>query len=226
MKLDELRRNPEKNPKRYTDDILMKKLHEGGYFVHFTDVQKLGMNPQYRYPTLFGIHCYPVENLYDPHEKEFDIIHRFGTSRKYFFTFRVDNTNVIDLAQYGNHDWENDLKKLEPYIERLTRFQKDDFRIYQATLEKVGYSFPERLIKTVGFLANHLPDRRKEVSYNRISINTTFLLLKLGYTGFVDSGKDGYIAKDIPGQAVFFTTKIIKDVEFHRNVMKRNPQKY
>lgn len=66
MLLNELRRHPDKNPRRSTLEELKLAAEQSGVdkdllFVTFTDINKVGVNPRTKYKTPLGVYAYPYK---------------------------------------------------------------------------------------------------------------------------------------------------------------------
>jgi len=110
MKLIEIRKNPDVNIKDNIFDIV-KKYDKSNHFIHFTDIPKLGINPQYRFGrSPLAIYGYPVHYVI---EQNFSV--NF-INRDYYFIFETSSNKVFDLS------------KEEPNLEELKNKVIDFFK--------------------------------------------------------------------------------------------------
>jgi hypothetical protein len=59
--ISEARRNPDQNPRQYALDQLEKYLEQDVYYyISYTAIDKIGINPRSRYDTPIGIYAYPL----------------------------------------------------------------------------------------------------------------------------------------------------------------------
>jgi len=83
---------------------LKKYEDEGGLYVHFGSVPKLGINPQNQFNTPTGIYAYPMNSKY---------IDDFATDNPYIFILRInDMSSMLVLEDYTESDLNADLDKL------------------------------------------------------------------------------------------------------------------
>ena len=83
---------------------LKKYEDEGGLYVHFGSVPKLGINPQNQFGTPTGIYAYPMNSKY---------IDDFATDNPYIFILRInDMSSMLVLEDYTESDLNADLDKL------------------------------------------------------------------------------------------------------------------
>lgn len=147
------RRNPDSNPKedyvakltRYYN--LDKTFRSFTYFISFTKLPKIGINPTNAYSTPIGIYTYPLRLVYDEYDG-FDV--PFAGDRPYIQVLRINTKKILSDANYKNLD--ADCKKLEAIYqkldtpplrqreaiaERLERFLSDDKLTHYLQLDKL-----------------------------------------------------------------------------------------
>lgn len=88
--------------KRFTDDVekIRNNLDKEGYFLHFSDVPKIGINPKSRY--LPGVYFYPnIKEIYDGFVKNVVGTYRgAGRASRYVFLVRLkDGLNIVEGEQ-------------------------------------------------------------------------------------------------------------------------------
>jgi len=116
--INEARRNPEQNPK--LDPVaVVEKYNNSGYYMSYTAIDKLGINPRSNYNTPIGIYSYPIIDR---------VISGIITSNKmssvpymgeapYVWIFKPKNPDrglIID--DYNDSDYSDDVSKLFRYI--------------------------------------------------------------------------------------------------------------
>lgn len=114
--LVEKRRNPKMNP-RYSPEDQLQQLSQklGGaidnVFVTFTQVDKLGTNPQSGYYTPMGIYAYPLQYVLD---QNMDV--PYAGEAKYIQVFKVQElTNVWTVSDESQfEEMKRKLKITEP----------------------------------------------------------------------------------------------------------------
>lgn len=105
--LGEARSNPDKNVKTSIVTILRPYSTKEDYYIHFTDINKLGINPKQSYNTPLGIYTYPLKEMWG--EVEEDRIPFNGNCK---YVFLIKNTGkLLDVDSYKNLT--GDINKLE-----------------------------------------------------------------------------------------------------------------
>jgi hypothetical protein len=204
----EARRNPEQNPKTSINAVLKKYLDQAeqlpgvplsNLFVSFTQIEKLGINPQSEYSTPIGIYAYPVDYVISKTKKNKTMDELpFTGHMPWANIFRVNpKANIIVLQQVTN-------ATLDLYIDRIKKELLTDLGI------KDNWFGFGRLLRSVKSMSNspgqilwaitgRLGDSKSingPVGWNEVCRN-------LGIDGFIDLG-DGIIHPNEPTQAVFF----------------------
>lgn len=92
------------------------------YFITFTDLPKVGINPQSPYGTPIGIYCYPIKpfaaRMKDDHSiGQFSSKFPFASDRKYFFILRATKPMVI-AQEYSEYRYKKDIEKLKNITQR------------------------------------------------------------------------------------------------------------
>ncbi len=187
--ISEARKNPELNPKILPLDELKAiankyKSELDTIFVTFTNIHKLGANPQSMYNTPLGIYAYPIQYVI---RKKMEV--PFQQDAKFIQVFKVANmSNIWDVT--------ND-KQLEEMTQKLLPFLRKNPAV--GTTRQLWHSmynsimmntFDTRDTKTTGTAARKM-------------------LRKVGVSGVVDRGK-GIIHNNEKNQAVFFNTNILQ----------------
>ena len=81
-----------------------KFINQPNTYVHFSDLPKLGINPQSKYKTPIGIYAYPFK---------LNKLSDFAQERKYMIVFKAKNpSKVLDPEIYEHNEHEINLNKL------------------------------------------------------------------------------------------------------------------
>lgn len=124
QKLDEARKNPELNPKISAYDALLPYKDDDNAFIHFTNLQKLGVNPMSDYGTPLGIYSYPLKQvwkLYDLDKVKSLKALPFGSDRTYIQLFKWNGKGkfIDDLSKdYTSADYDLDMAKIKSIYEK------------------------------------------------------------------------------------------------------------
>lgn len=132
--LSESRSNPLLNPKITATDVLSRYGNTKNVFVHFSDIEKIGINPtpDPRYPNPYGVYSYPMSEIKKATNgfsvSIYDRI--FAGHMKYIFVFDYASNRTLDLSS--------------------TAIRQEDF---QRTVE---YFITRRGHKTISEITDHL----------------------------------------------------------------------
>lgn len=241
--INELRRNPKVNVKKSPNEILKsyweKSTDRVGYpvtvkdlFVTFTELDKLGINPQSKYNTPLGIYAYNISM----------VVRAAGDTRSM--------SRAVPFA--GEHPYINLFKyKGEGYVLIIDKMRMDNTTIYfYEELRKIMSPFEKGEMRggymhyddPVGQFIKEAEDEQKALvdtpgghfwyvtwkcadvlSQNKKiakPVAWNWLFRKLGIDAVVDTGA-GIIHQNEPEQAVFFNTADIELIERISN--KYNP---
>jgi hypothetical protein len=116
--LDEARKNPEMNPKVSAYEALLPYKDDDNAFIHFTNLNKLGINPLSGFETPVGVYAYPLKQVWDLYKvdkaKSLSVL-PFGSDRAYIQLFKWNGKGklVSDLKKdYTSADYDSDMRKL------------------------------------------------------------------------------------------------------------------
>jgi hypothetical protein len=126
VRFDEARKNPEMNPHIGAWDYVDKYKDDEDVYISFTEIDKIGINPQSKYNTPVGIYTYPlkefIENYcFNPpwennkYNKTVGSYAPFAGNAKYVNFIRCkDKANFIEdmYRDYGSDDYDRDIKIL------------------------------------------------------------------------------------------------------------------
>jgi hypothetical protein len=124
LELNEARKNPELNPKISAYEALLPYKYDDNAYIHFSDLNKLGMNPLSDFQTPYGIFAYPLKEIW----KEYDVDKLktfkkvpFASNRKYIHLFKWNGKgkNINDLYRdFTSADYDRDIVKLKTIFEK------------------------------------------------------------------------------------------------------------
>lgn len=89
-------------------DALRKYHTDPSIYITFSDLAKVGINPQSGYETPLGIYTYPLDAVWD--QVIFNNL-PFGTERSFVHVLQASGT-ILDLHSYNAADLERDLQRL------------------------------------------------------------------------------------------------------------------
>lgn len=205
--LMELRRNPELNPKVPALKSLEKYKDDDSYFITFTSIEKVGLNPKTPFSTPVGVYAYKLKDVYDELlEKNY----LFGVDRPYVNVLQINTNKVLDLENYSNKQQD---------IEKLKKIYESEFDDAFEDIVKEFESSKDLLYpintdgKYVYGLMNHISNKKsgKSGQVKKSMVYFNVLLRKMGYDVVID--RTGTIHLLQPSQAVFLTPSSYKVVE-------------
>ena len=189
-----------------------------GYYVTFTKVPELSLNPVNEYNTPTGIYGYPLD---------MNKLSEFATERPYAIVFRPrKGVRLLDLQNYSEQDFEIDVAKLQAaypkmpisgYVKEAKTYAKDktDSGYIWYVTYKLSRELADRKEAKRGETTNTLPastyhDRAIVVAgsneWTRVFRDV------LGYQGVSDNGS-GIIHDNEPFQAVFWDASVVEAVD-------------
>lgn len=125
MKFNEVRKNPELNPKVSVNQQIIDQLKSSSkindmanLWVHFTSINKLGINTQSPFDTPLAVCAYPAEYVIDLTGLDKPMSELpFAGGRKYAITFSVKT--ALDIDNMSESDLENYIQQLTPIVDKL-----------------------------------------------------------------------------------------------------------
>jgi hypothetical protein len=194
------------------EDLLegLQKYVNKGYFIHFGEYNKVGINPRSGYDTPLGIYCYPLtQKIYNalvndklPFASEMPYIHVIKPKPE--ANIILLQTMTIDELYSYLHDLGIDRKEID------LELSGDSKHVYgQGPRHRsIGGVFWWFLWKTI-----------KKSRYRKSNVKWNSLFRELEIDGVVDKGS-GIIHENEPTQAVFFSLRSIDVVDMFRNIPK------
>jgi len=124
-----------KRLERFSDD--------DNYFVSFTDLEKIGVNPNNRFSTPIGVYAYNLKDLWQDWVSGDRF---FGDDRKYVNLIRLNTDRVLNLSSYANYSkdikseiWGVSQAIAETDQSRVGQYTKRSTIIWNKILRDMGY---------------------------------------------------------------------------------------
>ena len=204
----------------YTSFLTLKKYKNiKNAYIHFTDINKLGMNPQKGHQDPYGIYFYPTNFIFSEETSAF----QYGFSMKYYYICKINTCNFLNINKINYEDIKSFFKKAGLI---------DIF--YDINLGDIGRSnqrFDKKLWDILDML-NVEPDKRNDApnKYVKPDLRSKYEHLpqikwnqffsKLGYDGIIDN--KGVINDNEPKQLIVFNPKTIQILEHGENKIQKN----
>ena len=229
----EARKNPEQNPRISVNEYVKQHLDNAknipgtnikNSFVSFTELDKLGVNPDSDYKTPLGIYSYPSSYVVAKTGSDRGMRYLpFAGDNPYANIFSVKG-NIIDLSAMGDRELGNYSRKMvdvfiktagitpgsgewKTFVDML----EENIFIAAPALAKIsspGGKFWYITMEFANLLMTALQTKRQWRSdQHHVSWNKLFR--KIGVDGCIDSDGDGIIHTSEPVQAVFFSIESI-----------------
>lgn len=205
--------------KEQFSDIIkeIEKYNNDGYYISFTNIDKIGINPKSKYNTPIGIYSYPViDEIYDniKSKQSFSKGTPFAGDAKYIWLFSPKNKeNGLYLGKnYTGDDYYNDLEKLEDYMTDVLGLHSSAFNILKQQAEKTSKrnSVSGYIWNFTRLLANYLSEKRKIIKGGENLTDNKGNALDLGIpvkTLYNTSSRAGIITDIIETDGVIVTFK-------------------
>jgi hypothetical protein len=176
------------------------------YFMQFSDINKLGINPSSKYNTPLGIYSYPIT------KQIFRLFTKgklpFAQDRKYIIVFKPkeDKNIIISLGKRNNGGIDDET--YEAALAKLDDGRFDDADKWDELAS--NYAKSETNLGKLWYLTYKLQDGNPRAW-------RTIMQKKLGIDGVVDAAGEGLIHPSERIQGVFFSRDVIEQVETIRN---------
>jgi len=240
--ITEARKNPHLNPKlpinfhisqHYENADKIRGTRVVNSFVSFTNVDKLGINPDSLYSTPLGIYSYPSEYILEQTASTGAMRNLpFAGDSPYANIFSVAG-NIIDLSGMSDQDVTKYAQQMVDVFIEVANIRRgggewkkavdylEDKVILNAPVAAANPSLPASrfwwLTREMSQVLMEHSDTKSRWRATRHSVSWNKLFRTLGIDGCVDSKGYGVIHTSEPYQAVFFSIKPIKKVERHYN---------
>lgn len=230
----EARRNPHLNPKISAYKALKPYSYDSSYYISFTEIDKIGINPGSRFDTPIGIYAYPLKEIWEEYEldkkKDFTNAVPYAGDRPWVWLLQIKPSSKIvkSVTSYEPNNYVEDLEKLKQHV----LSNKDKFYLLfkdkpqeqtdEQILEEHFKNWARQarananLVRMWNITRNLALKSKESTGDTRAIVQWNFLLRKvLGYDVFKDIGA-GYIHPYEPIQAVFLSrTAFTVKGQFH-----------
>lgn len=118
--LVEARRNPDQNPKENSIKTLMQ-YNNSGYYMSYTSIDKIGLNPRSGYNTPIGIYSYPIVDKITDTIVVSDNLSRvpYMGEVPYIWIFKPKNPDKgLIISEYEPDDFYDDVRKMFLYVSK------------------------------------------------------------------------------------------------------------
>ena len=223
INISSARKNPALNPKVSVIENLRPYSKNSRAFITFTNINKVGVNPQSNFSTPLGIYAYPLRAFWEDIEN--DKIPYAG-DRPYVSLLLVKRNAKILNNNYSYNDLDQDLLKLYKFCEekKLVESNREFVRLKDDAYEK--YSFestkPVFYIWAITRYIAFLLTLSGEDNINHITKWSSIFNKVLGYDGAIDFRGWGFIHPNEPKQALFLTKDSYQHVDMLLNKRYNN----
>jgi hypothetical protein len=202
--ISEIRRNSEhfSQERLGTLEELKKYAGRKNIYISFTDVDKIGINPQSQYTTPIGVYTYPLFSIFTSMERENTVkILPFSNAPHISI---LESNEVTNLDTYNSLD--ADIQKIRHICKKYNI--NFDHTIITNSLEKqhAGARF--------WYITEKCAEQISKSKNQKIQISWNWLLRQIGYKGFTTA--TGIIHNNEPIQAVFLSGdsyKLVKRID-------------
>jgi hypothetical protein len=184
---EEARKNPEMNPHIGAWDYVDKYQYDPDVYISFTEIDKIGINPQSKYNTPVGIYTYPLKEFAEKYifgsmsaVDEYNKLHikntvgsyaPFAGNAKYINFIRCkDKSHFINdmYKDYGSDNYDRDIKILEEKYKQI--FSIDENTLNNLTKEIWNFMISRTSLTTTTLMAevNYIIDQ----TFSEINSNT------------------------------------------------------
>jgi len=181
---------------------------EPGFYLTFTDIDKVGINPNNQYKTPIGIYVYPIWKIYDDLR---DGNFLFGVDRPHYHVLKPRTDRILDLESYTAAQFEQDYAHLAELAEkRGTSLAASLVKLTESgvyTLDSPGallWALIQAVVQDRDERIGGLMTHRSTVRWNR-------LLRQMGYDLVLDTGSIIHLLQS--AQAVFLSSRAFEVVD-------------
>jgi hypothetical protein len=190
--------------------------------ISFSNVEKLGINPQSEWTDPYAIYTYPVREILPQLEQK--MIPWAGT-RPYVYLLKATG-NIVELQDINEAEAdlriEKIISKFRPFL--MSKEGVDDpeewfYTLLESWMRNYGSTGGEMLWNIPGRMASYI---ERNVSGRDIRMLWNSMYRSIGIDGVVDRG-DSIVSLNEPAQGVFFSTKAFRVIELlHNNLGSRD----
>jgi len=195
-------------------DGLYEYANKSDVLFHFSPINRVGINPQYRYSTPIGVYGYVASEIYPKIARGEEF---FGHNRKFCHVLKITTSNVLYLQKFKFSQAGSKLEKLfdkhnpEPefgFRERLKMLADTKDPKYPVRSEG---DLLWKLLYYIASVYQFRVSRSMNIPTKRSTIFMNTILRELGYEVIIDDG--GTIHNLQTTQAVCLTNKSFKVVK-------------
>jgi hypothetical protein len=206
----------------YIDAALEKYKDDENIYIHYSDIPKLGINPQTSFDTPAGIYAYPLKEMYEA--VKLNAI-PFAGNRRFVVVFKNTGGKILDMSKYSQANYATDMaiikNKLSQELKNTvdSSIVADPIQFIERSKKTAKPNIPAAWTwNTTRRLAQSIEQKTRQ---KQTVVWTSLLTRTLGYYGAVDKTGTGTIHEAEPTQAVFFSTQHLKLLEITINKSRR-----
>jgi hypothetical protein len=172
LPLLETRANPLQNPKVSAYDALLPYKDNPNVFIHFSDYNKLGLNPLSEFATPLGIYGYPLKDIWKRYDiddaKSFKYL-PFASDRQFIivYSWNGKGTFINDMQHlYNNNTLKEDILKLKKLYSKKP--SHDYYNDLDKLLKKYAINYDSLDIHNLEIASIIIKPNRDSPQYNQI----------------------------------------------------------
>lgn len=211
------------------DDSILNKLkpyaNDSSYYVTFTALKKVGINPKNNFSTPIGVYAYNLKDLWDHWSRGNDF---FGKDRPYCFLIREASVRKLELNSYRFSN--KDLLFLEEIYGRVASGSFEDFlsNCRRKTSSNSNLYKSNRDGAVLWQLTQDLSRLLAPGDSKSFTVRWNKLFRDMGYDFIYDNGSIIHLLQN--SQAVFFSPRSYEVMGMYMNRFRgeapRNEEKY
>lgn len=201
-------------------DALRPYAEQRNFFVSFSDIPKLGINPKTDYNTPAGIYSYPLRQMW-PAIKANTI--PYAGERQYALVFQPRSSDgIVNVATYTSGEFSRHMNLLEQKVIPKIAGPRVDLDPFQDFFDEAKRESKQQ--NPAGWLWNIT--RRlasmwaRDFNGPKPTVGWNAIMRALAITGVVDQQGSGLIHPNEPTQAVWFSANSLKLLSIARNIRK------
>lgn len=186
---------------RYWKNNLEKYRNRDDIYVTFTELPKIGINPNNQYKTPTGIYTYNMKDT-EKFYKGFNFPYTGSNVPNYVTVLQYDEENILDFDNYSESDFEFDIEKLKYSIENI------DPNAYKTIDSLVSKAKSNAVVPSFGGMIWYITKQLSGENVNKWN----YILRSMEYNAVRDHG-DGIIHTNEPCQTIFLSNKSLEIIE-------------
>lgn len=195
---------------------LEKYKDDSSYFVTFTAIEKVGINPKNAFSTPIGVYAYNLKDLWKDWASGDDF---FGKDRPYVNLLKLKTDSILDIENYKLKGEDLDMLRSKykgsiPFEDLIRMFQEDEGSIYHSKNDgDILWKLSEAVASS-----QSLEEGGNEKSF---TVKWNKLLRDMGYKAVIDKQSTIHLLQS--SQAVFLTPASYSLVErfYHKEADKK-----